>query len=90
MIRLVGFESQPIERVQLEVTGDDIKVIEWLRGRTTSLPMLFLADQAESRGLGLGIDPAVTEKTVKGFLQRLWEATGHMRCCADPSRGKPA
>ena|SRR5437899_9386490 len=88
VIRLIGFESSPIERVHLEITGDDIRVLEWLRGRTYKLPELLVADQAENNtlGLGNGPTPTLTSANVRGFLQRLWDATGHMRCCADPQR----
>jgi hypothetical protein len=88
-MKLLGFESAPLERVQLELTGPDVKVLEWLRGRTTQLPDLFTRDQAESVAAGLTLNSGIDEKAVRGFLARLWDVTGHMRCCADPNRAKP-
>ena len=83
MIRRDGFGSWPVDRLRLEFTDSDVRVLEWLRGRTTSLP-----DIAAGRVPAPEFcKPAqsVTENEVRGFLQRLWDATGHMRCCSDLS-----
>ena len=86
MIKRVGFESSPLDRLQLEFMDADVRVLEWLRGRTPPLPALFERDRAESLEMGLSVDGLVDVAAVQTFLQRLWEATGHMRCCGDPTR----
>ena len=86
MIRRLGFESSPIERLQLEFTDEDIRVLEWLRGRTTTLPELVENCIREDLELKLGIQHHIQPEEVRAFCDRLWDATGHVRCCADMTR----